>query len=47
VTTNLISSGSYIMPYVLADQNGWLEKGKDPFDFKVENTFEKMIDSVR
>jgi hypothetical protein len=35
------------MPYVLADQNSWLEKGKDPFDFKVLNTFENMINSVR
>jgi hypothetical protein len=40
-------SGSYVMPYVLADQNSWLEKGKDPFDFKVLNTFESMINSVR
>src|SRR5271170_364493 len=35
------------MPYVLADQNSWLEKGKEPFDFKVLNTFENMINSVR
>jgi hypothetical protein len=35
------------MPYVLADQNSWLEKGKDPFDFKVLTTFENMINSVR
>lgn len=34
------------MPYVLADQNSWLEKGKDPFDFKVLSTFENMITSV-
>lgn len=40
-------SGSYVMPYVLADQNSWLDKGKDPFDFKVLNTFENMINSVR
>lgn len=43
----LIDSGSYVMPYVLADQNSWLEKGKDPFDFKVLTTFENMINSVR
>jgi hypothetical protein len=43
----LTVSGSYVMPYVLADQNNWLEKGKDPFDFKVMNTFERMINSVR
>jgi hypothetical protein len=35
------------MPYVLADQNSWLEKGKDPFEFKVLNSFENMINSVR
>ena len=35
------------MPYVLADQNGWLENGKEPFDFKILNTFENMINSVR
>jgi hypothetical protein len=40
-------SGSYVMPYVLADKNGWLEKGKEPFDFKVLNSFENMINSVR
>lgn len=43
----LMISGSYVMPYVLADQNNWLEQGKDPFDFKVLNTFENMINSVR
>jgi hypothetical protein len=47
VTSLLMESGSYVMPYVLADQNSWLEKGKDPFDFKVLNTFENMINSVR
>jgi hypothetical protein len=45
--SQLIYSGSYVMPYVLADQHSWLEKGKDPFDFKVLNTFENMINSVR
>jgi hypothetical protein len=42
-----MSSGSYVMPYVLADQNSWLEKDKEPFEFKVLNTFENMINSVR
>jgi hypothetical protein len=35
------------MPFVLADENGWLENGKEPFEFKILNTFEKMIESVR
>lgn len=26
------NSGSYVMSYVLADQNGWLEKSKSPFE---------------
>ena len=47
IAVSRIGSGSYIMPYVLADQNSWLEEGKDPFEFKVLNTFENMINSVR
>jgi ABC-type nitrate/sulfonate/bicarbonate transport system substrate-binding protein len=47
IAVSRIGSGSYVMPYVLADQNSWLEKGKDPFEFKVLNTFENMINSVR
>jgi hypothetical protein len=35
------------MSYVLADQHSWFEDGRDPFDFKVLNTFENMINSVR
>ena len=42
----MTGSGSYVMPYVLADRNGWLERGKEPFDFKVLNSFENMINSV-
>jgi Ca3427-like PBP len=45
--TKVDESGSYVMPYVLADQNGWLRSGEDPFEFKVLNTFENMINSVR
>lgn len=38
-----IGSGSYVMPFVLADQNGWLEKGGDiPFEFIPLQTFEKL-----
>ncbi|KAF9093428.1 hypothetical protein BGX29_009945 [Mortierella sp. GBA35] len=52
-----IGSGSHIIPYVLADQEGWLNKGGKgtevepdyrvaPFQFKVLNTFQNMRDSV-
>lgn len=44
-----IGSGSYVMSFVLADQNGWL-KGKDPgevpFEFVEEQTFERLRKSV-
>ncbi|CEJ02529.1 hypothetical protein RMCBS344292_16530 [Rhizopus microsporus] len=39
-------SGSHIMAYVLADQQGWLEKDKKPFGFNVLNNFKAMRDSV-
>ena len=42
----MTASGSYVMPFVLADQNGWLENGKEPFKFRVLNSFENMINSV-
>lgn len=32
VGVSRIGSGSYVMSYVLADQKGWLEKGKEPFE---------------
>ncbi|KAG0213001.1 hypothetical protein BGX28_005242 [Mortierella sp. GBA30] len=48
-----IGSGSHIIPYVLAEQEGWLKgtspadpEFKSPFDFKVLNTFQNMRDSV-
>ncbi|KAF8932386.1 hypothetical protein BGZ47_011408 [Haplosporangium gracile] len=48
-----IGSGSHIIPYVLADQEGWLKGAspadseyKAPFEFKVLNTFQNMRDSV-
>lgn len=48
-----IGSGSHIIPYVLADQEGWLKgtspadpEYKVPFEFKVLNTFQNMRDSV-
>ncbi|KAG0315228.1 hypothetical protein BGZ99_007596 [Dissophora globulifera] len=48
-----IGSGSHIVPFVLAEQEGWL-KGtspadsayKAPFEFNVLNTFQNMRDSV-
>ncbi|KAF9904564.1 hypothetical protein BX616_001252 [Lobosporangium transversale] len=49
-----LGSGSHIIPYVLAEQEGWLlqssqaneSKTQPPFDFKVLNTFQQMRDSV-
>ncbi|KAH0396187.1 periplasmic binding protein-like II, partial [Aureobasidium melanogenum] len=32
VGVSRIGSGSYVMSYVLADQKGWLEKSKKPFE---------------
>ncbi|KAL7266377.1 hypothetical protein RUND412_011077 [Rhizina undulata] len=34
-----IGSGSYVMGYVLAHREGWLEEGKDPFECVVLNDF--------
>ncbi|KAH6611285.1 hypothetical protein Trco_001305 [Trichoderma cornu-damae] len=43
-----IGSGSYVMGYVLADNNGWLSTaGAEPFsDTVVLNTFEKLRNAV-
>lgn len=42
-----IGSGSYVMGYVLADKNGWLTPGTEPFsDTVVLNTFEKLRNAV-
>ncbi|KAK4083015.1 uncharacterized protein Triagg1_1905 [Trichoderma aggressivum f. europaeum] len=42
-----IGSGSYVMGYVLADKNGWLSPGAEPFsDTVVLNTFEKLRGAV-
>ena len=35
------------MPFVLAEQNSWLQNGLDPFEFEVLHTFDNLIDSVR
>ncbi|GJJ73434.1 hypothetical protein EMPS_05792 [Entomortierella parvispora] len=53
IAISRIGSGSHIIPYVLAEQEGWL-KGtspadpdyKAPFHFEVKNTFQGMRDSV-
>jgi ABC-type nitrate/sulfonate/bicarbonate transport system substrate-binding protein len=39
-------SGSYVMSFVLADQEGWLADGKAPFDFVELQTFEKLRKGV-
>ncbi|KAF2841227.1 uracil-DNA glycosylase-like protein [Patellaria atrata CBS 101060] len=42
-----IGSGSYVMGYVLADQQGWLEKGQDaPFEVVPLDTFTKLREGV-
>ncbi|KAK7204738.1 thiamine biosynthesis enzyme [Myxozyma melibiosi] len=37
-----IGSGSYVMPFVLARQEGW----KEPFEFKILNDFKNLRDGV-
>ena len=39
VGVSRIGSGSYVMSYVLANQHGWLEAGKDPFGIVVAGDF--------
>ena len=46
VGVSRIGSGSYVMSYVLADQQGWLEQGKDPFGIVVAGNFEALRASV-
>ena len=43
-----IGSGSYVMGFVLADQEGWLEPGstKPPFEVVVLNDFKRLRDGV-
>ncbi|KAI5780841.1 hypothetical protein EDC01DRAFT_710344 [Geopyxis carbonaria] len=41
-----IGSGSYVMGFVLADQNGWLNDEKDPFDFLVLDNFKNLREAV-
>ncbi|KAH8731722.1 hypothetical protein GQ44DRAFT_697942 [Phaeosphaeriaceae sp. PMI808] len=44
VGVSRIGSGSYVMSFVLADQEGWLEtsSSKEPFGVKVLNTFANL-----
>jgi ABC-type nitrate/sulfonate/bicarbonate transport system substrate-binding protein len=42
-----IGSGSYVMGFVLADQNGWLVEGERPFEVVPLQTFEKLREGVR
>ena len=48
VAISRFGSGSHIMAYVLADQQGWLssDKSDEVFDFTVLNNFQAMRDSV-
>ena len=46
VGVSRIGSGSYVMSYVLADQHGWLENGKDPFGIVVAGDFAALRASV-
>ncbi|RFU30719.1 hypothetical protein B7463_g5623, partial [Scytalidium lignicola] len=41
-----IGSGSYVMGFVLADQQGWLEPGSKPFEFVPVQTFERLRKAV-
>jgi ABC-type nitrate/sulfonate/bicarbonate transport system substrate-binding protein len=46
VGVSRIGSGSYVMSFVLADQQGWLQKGQTPFPVEVLNTFSNLRDGV-
>jgi ABC-type nitrate/sulfonate/bicarbonate transport system substrate-binding protein len=48
VGVSRIGSGSYVMSYVLADQNGWLDTASNSPPFPVEplNTFANLRDGV-
>ncbi|KAI5797278.1 hypothetical protein FPQ18DRAFT_366455 [Pyronema domesticum] len=41
-----IGSGSYVMGYVLAEQNGWLKQGQEPFEWVILNDFKNLRDAV-
>lgn len=41
-----IGSGSYVMGFVLAEQQGWLKEGEEPFEFKILDNFKGLRDGV-
>ncbi|KAK5105864.1 hypothetical protein LTR62_001951 [Meristemomyces frigidus] len=47
VGVSRIGSGSYVMSYVLADSQGWLEQGQAPFGIEVIGDFAALRKSVR
>lgn len=46
VGVSRIGSGSYVMSFVLADQQGWLQPRESPFPVEVLNTFSNLRDGV-
>ncbi|THX00156.1 hypothetical protein D6D13_09717 [Aureobasidium pullulans] len=46
VGVSRIGSGSYVMSYVLADQKGWLEQSKSPFEVVPLGDFKALRDGV-
>lgn len=46
VGVSRIGSGSYVMSFVLADQQGWLQRNQTPFPVEVLNTFSNLRDGV-
>ncbi|KAK5747236.1 hypothetical protein LTR17_000371 [Elasticomyces elasticus] len=47
VGVSRIGSGSYVMSYVLADEQGWLKQGEEPFGVEVIGDFAALRKSVR
>ncbi|KAH0606303.1 uncharacterized protein H6S33_003964 [Morchella sextelata] len=41
-----VGSGSYVMGFVLAEERGWLEGGREPFEFVALDTFKGLRDGV-
>ncbi|KAJ4318030.1 hypothetical protein N0V94_004631 [Neodidymelliopsis sp. IMI 364377] len=46
VGVSRIGSGSYVMSFVLADQQGWLQQDSPPFPVEVLNTFSNLRSAV-
>ncbi|KAK0276728.1 hypothetical protein LTR54_000393 [Friedmanniomyces endolithicus] len=47
VGVSRIGSGSYVMAFVLADQQGWLKEGEEPFGVEVIGDFAALRKAVR